>query len=670
MSQDQFDEFDCFSDTPHAREVISSEEQSDSFGDPADRIRAQEQEAAAVLAGVTTNTIRIGTSKSVKQHTGSRDFLDTRTGTSWTAAETEFVPLLNQSFSLSERRRAIGNRTSDNARKLRQQAELQARGAPPDPPPLPIVKRFEEADTLPPYQWLPETQGAAVIPPSAPLEPSDPVTSQDPEKNKPMEIEEDEADEEEDVLNGDAQSMAAKMMDVNQNQEVERFEAVPSTVTTTASPALSSNVPGHRRLKPTVLRSTHSHSDIQADRNGDEEAETGEALDETHRDGEGHVASVALKKSVTKPQKNGQQGLFVAHNETRVNDNGNADADQTLPPASITNIDGDGAPHSPARLALTTSPEPHDGQFSEHKADSDAANDLQEAPEDDSDVQEPPSPLRTALKRKHSSRLQPQTNTDKGKFNLRRSAAPSATQTGKEARQRRRDAGKRDVRLVGRHAKAIASDIRAAAATKKSLPLVLTDPEDQVECRSGLRSRSTSKKASSTRVTSRLLEGYVFCISTVMKSEKGSIGVKEQLKETIESHSGELVDDLFEVYEEPTRQKDTDRSVSIQVKKYQDHRGIFILQPGPQSHTAKVLLGLALGIPCLSAKYIEDAVDEVIAPAVGYESLRRLTLDPHAEQRRYLEALRTITREVKIPRHDVIPEHLRRSKDTPECASL
>jgi hypothetical protein len=557
--------------------------------------------------------------------------LNDKAGPSRTADVRDFIPVSHYEKTLSQRKKEIKSRPSGNARRLREQAESCSR----DSIPVLLPQRFEEMETLPPFQWLPATQAPESKTPSCP--PGNKGHLRDLDEDEPMgqsDVEEDREDLMVDLIDEgrediDLNSMHGMAVSVEGNdthQVAQTGEQSPSVIPTSAPPNPSPTLPLHRRLTPNVRRLT-STSGIPVDLHTDSREETLDKLEETHRDDVNELlastsahagAGAPVKAAAELLTESGGPGPILLGKSTSKRYNPVTYQQKRSPmtrrkiqttPADQEKGETDDEGESNANLP----------PLATNEAEMEAANEAREEfPNHLLLHAEPLIPVRVTVKRKRSSPTQSRVSTNGGRGRDNRSTskatAPPARRRGRNSLEPRGGQGREELEEMDSHSQALEVALTPAAGAMGTHSPASKDFDGRVRFRSA-KTRAISEKASPPVAISKRFDGFVFCISTIIKSESGGSEVKERLKRAIESHGGVLVDDIFDVYERPVQREDPDEPVWIKIKKYQGYQGIFLLQPGPQSRTAKVLLALALGIPCLSPKYIEDAIEEVMINA-------------------------------------------------------
>jgi hypothetical protein len=111
-----------------------------------------------------------------------------------------------------------------------------------------------------------------------------------------------------------------------------------------------------------------------------------------------------------------------------------------------------------------------------------------------------------------------------------------------------------------------------------------------------------------TRIESSIFSGFGFLVTSCHHNEEYK---RKKMMSRILAHGGVCVDEVWDFYTKPGLDHLQQGYRTIRFKETTINtrlRGIFLIVIGTPTSTPKFLMSLAIGIPCLSANYIEEAI--------------------------------------------------------------
>jgi len=126
------------------------------------------------------------------------------------------------------------------------------------------------------------------------------------------------------------------------------------------------------------------------------------------------------------------------------------------------------------------------------------------------------------------------------------------------------------------------------------------------------RSASTSIQSSPSRCDRRdtdLFGGLGFLITSPSQNEEQR---KRKVAKRILANGGSCANEIWDFYEKPTMNDLSRGWEAIRLKSESNGlRGVFLIVIGTPTLTPKYLMALALGVPCLSANFVDEAITSV-----------------------------------------------------------
>ena len=121
----------------------------------------------------------------------------------------------------------------------------------------------------------------------------------------------------------------------------------------------------------------------------------------------------------------------------------------------------------------------------------------------------------------------------------------------------------------------------------------------------------TSSPGQTDRKFPGMFDSVGFLITSPSHNEENR---KRKVAKRITSHGGVCANDIWDFYEKTQFEQLSQGYTSIKLKDsavIAGLKGVFLIVIGPPTLTPKYLMSLALGVPCLSANYIDEAISSV-----------------------------------------------------------